>query len=109
MTKRVPIYILVCVAALWVVARPAPADACPNCKAALQQAGDGDGAGGSGGNPARGYYLSILAMLGTLSLVAGGLVRLMVQAARQTPPVPAAPGEAETIGGHPRTSSGGSS
>ncbi len=71
---------------------PAPAAACPSCKVAVQQ--DGTGADGAlSANSARGYYWSILAMLTMLSLVAAGLVRLMIRASREVPSTPAACGQ----------------
>jgi hypothetical protein len=69
------------------------AQACPNCKTALSQQTlqnlDVESASGaptsppsSSGDPGRAFSWSVIAMLGILSLAAGGLIRTMIQAAR---------------------------
>lgn len=93
---------LITIVALAVVAFSAPASACPSCQVAVQQP-DGLGANGAGrGNPARAYYFSIVAMLGLLSLVGGGLIRLMVKVSREVPAPPPATTAGDTIDTPPR-------
>ena len=88
--------------ALAVVAFSVPASACPSCQVAVQQP-DGLGGDGAGrGNPARAYYFSIVAMLGLLSLVGGGLIRLMVKVSRDVPAPPPAATAADRVGTPPR-------
>ena len=66
-----------------------PVWSCPNCREAIAEQ---DPAVGSGtdvasqqqGSLARGIYLSILLMLGTLFLVGGGLFRMLLNTARES-------------------------
>ncbi len=62
-----------------------PAEACPNCKVAVEQ---NDGLAAAGDSPqrpsaARGYNASILAMFGVLATVAFFLIRLLKTTARE--------------------------
>ncbi len=55
----------------------APLAACPNCKDATE-----------GSPSASGYFFSILAMLGTMGLLLGGVIRLIVKAGRGVADLP---------------------
>ena len=62
-----------------------PAEACPNCRVALEQNESLTAAGDSPQRPgaARAYNVSILAMFGVLATVAFFLIRLLKTAARE--------------------------
>ena len=62
-----------------------PAEACPNCRVALEQNEDLNAAGGSPQRPsaARAYNVSILTMFGVLATVAFFLIRLLRRTARE--------------------------
>ncbi len=94
-------YSLTGIVVLAMVACSTPAGACPSCQVAVQQP-DGLGADGAGrGNAARAYYWSILTMLGVLSLVGGGLIRLMIRVNRDVAAGLPASTEADVAGTPP--------
>lgn len=77
--------LLLTLIALGVLATPfRVASACPNCSEAIGASDTDGGAPTGGGSLARGFYVSILAMLAILGSVGVFLVRTLIRVARES-------------------------